>query len=65
MISVSAFAKASHRLRSMCLVSGYLLQMNGSLSVKIASSKEDGQVEYEWVNLYEGQSELVVCFHPR
>lgn len=37
--SLSAFLKASHRLRSMCLVSGYLVQKYGRLKAYVSTYK--------------------------
>jgi len=42
--SMSAFLKASHRLRSMCLVSGYLVQKYGRLKAFVVTRQSDGKI---------------------
>jgi|LauGreDrversion4_2_1035121.scaffolds.fasta_scaffold219174_1 hypothetical protein len=61
-MSMSAFIRASHRLRSMSLVSGYLLSQKGSLIAKISHRKD--QAEAKWFTVFE-QAELNVIFHPK
>ena len=38
--SLSAFIKASHRLRTMCLISGYVIQRYGRLKAYIATKQK-------------------------
>ena len=51
-ISMSAFSKASHRLRSMSLVSGYLLAQKGQLMAKVAIQRSKDIVEHKWIQVF-------------
>lgn len=66
---MSAFLRASHRLRSMSLVSGYLLSQKGSFTAKVSfkSTKLGSVVETgstKWHTLI-SDAELNVVFHPK
>lgn len=64
-MSMSAFLRASHRLRSMSLVSGYLLSQKGAFVAKV-TLKPTKVVEQgsEW-HLIIPDAELNVVFHPK
>lgn len=64
-MSMSAFLRASHRLRSMSLVSGYLLSQKGSFVAKV-TLKPHKVVEQscEWHSIIP-DAELNVVFHPK
>jgi len=64
-MSMSAFLRASHRLRSMSLVSGYLLSQKGAFVAKV-TLKPTKMVEQstEW-HLIIPDAELNVVFHPK
>ena len=65
LISMSAFSKASHRLRSMSLVSGYLLAQKGSLYSLISVQKSHQEKDLRWVPVFNGNAELNVLYHPK
>jgi hypothetical protein len=50
-ISMSAYIRASHRMRSMSLVSGYLMSQKGSLVAKIGQRNKE--TESKWVTVFE------------
>lgn len=60
---MSAFLRASHRLRSMSLVSGYILTQKGSLLAKI-TLKNGSQLESKWISIMQS-GEINVVFHPK
>ena len=64
-ISMSAFMRASHRLRSMSLISGYLLSQKGTLLAKISykSGRKSAAVS-KWVTIIDN-GEMNIVFHPR
>jgi predicted RNA-binding protein associated with RNAse of E/G family len=64
-ISMSAFLRASHRLRSMSLVSGYILTQKGSLIAKLTIKKGmEGKQESKWICIMDS-AEINVVFHPK
>ncbi len=60
---MSAFLRASHRLRSMSLVSGYLLSQKGSLIARITQRK-DGEEVSKWISVMNA-AEINVRFHQK
>ena len=48
---MSAYIRASHRMRSMSLVSGYLMSQKGSLVAKIGQRNKE--TESKWVTVFE------------
>lgn len=64
-VSMSAFIRASHRMRSMSLVSGYVLTQKGSLLAKVSYSKgRQGAAVSKWIKVIDS-GELNVVFHPK
>jgi len=37
----------------------------GKLQAKISINKAKGVVEHQWVDVFDGQGEMVVQFHPK
>ncbi|CDW86711.1 UNKNOWN [Stylonychia lemnae] len=64
-LSVTAFSKASHRLRSMSLVTGYLLAQKGQFFAKISMQNSKDQIDHKWINVFESLSELNIVYHPK
>jgi hypothetical protein len=63
--SMSAFLRASHRIRSMSLVSGYILTQKGCLLAKITHKKgSEASQASKWTTIMDS-GEINVVFHPK